>query len=107
MKRLVRRARADADVVAALDYYIAHASECAVPFIDDLESAYQHIRKYPASGSPRYAIELNIANIRAWKCRQYPYVIFYAESADCIDIWRVLHETRDIPTSFTWTDDAA
>lgn len=106
MKKLVRRSCADADVLAALDYYIEHAPEYAVAFIDDLESAYQHIQNYPASGSIRYAVELEIPELRAWKCHTYPYVIFYSETADSIDVWRVLHETRDIPASLGWEDSA-
>lgn len=105
MKRLVRRERADSDTLAALEYYIEHAPECALPFLENLESAYRHIRAYPASGSPRYAVELDIPGLRAWKCHQYPYVIFYVETADCIDVWRVLHETRNIPASLAWHDD--
>lgn len=102
MKKLVRRSRADADILAALEYYVEQAPEYASAFIDDLETAYQHIQRHPASGSPRYAVDLDIPGLRAWKCHQYPYVIFYAEKDDCIELWRVLHEVRDIPASLGW-----
>jgi hypothetical protein len=29
--------------------------------------------------------------------RRYPYVVFYVEREDRIDVWRVLHTRRDIP----------
>jgi toxin ParE1/3/4 len=90
MKKLVRRSRADADVLAALDYYITNAPEYVFGFIDDLELAYQHIQQFPASGSPRYAHELDLPELRAWKCHKFPYVVFYAENAKCIEVWRVL-----------------
>ena len=102
IKKLVRRALADADVLAALDYYFSNAPEYLLDFVDDLESAYQHIAQYPASGSPRYAIELNLNELRAWKCHKFPYVIFYAESSEQIEVWRVLHERQDFPESLTW-----
>ena len=101
-KKLVRRAIADADVLVALDYCFTNAPEYAFDFIDDLERAYQHIEQYPASGSPRYAIELELPELRAWKCQRYPYVIFYAESAEQIEVWRVMHEKQDLPESLTW-----
>lgn len=101
-KRLVRRAVADADVLAALDYYFTNAPEYVSDFINDLERAYQHIQRFPATGSPRYAIELELQALRAWKCRKYPYVIFYAEMAEEIEVWRVLHERQDLPESLTW-----
>ncbi|ENO88947.1 plasmid stabilization system [Thauera aminoaromatica S2] len=28
---------------------------------------------------------------------RYPYLVFYVERADHIDVWRVLHGERDIP----------
>lgn len=102
MKRLVRRSRADADVLSALDYYVTDAPEYALSFIDDLELAFQHIHKFPASGSPRYARELDLPELRAWKCRKFPYVVFYAEHAERIEVWRVLHERQDIPASLAW-----
>lgn len=103
MKKLVRRSRADADVLAALDYYIAQATEHVVlGFIDDLELAYQHIREFPGSGSLRYAYELDLPELRAWKFHKYPYVVFYIEQAECIEVWRVLHEKQDLPASLNW-----
>jgi toxin ParE1/3/4 len=29
---------------------------------------------------------------------RFPYLVFYLERADCIDVWRVLHAQRDIPS---------
>jgi len=57
MKPLVRRAIADADLLAALDYYVLNAPEYALAFVDSLQQAYRHIQRHPASGSPRYAHE--------------------------------------------------
>jgi toxin ParE1/3/4 len=99
MKSLVRRARADADVLAALDYYISNAPEYAFDLIADLEQAYMHIRQYPASGSTRYAHELNLPAVRVWACKKYLYLIFYVEYPNQIEVWRVLHGSRDIPAS--------
>jgi toxin ParE1/3/4 len=28
---------------------------------------------------------------------RYPYLLFYVERQDHIDVWRVLHSQRDIP----------
>jgi len=97
MKKLVRRARADADVMEALDYYLTNAPEYVSGFIDALEQAYLHIQKRPTSGSPRYAHELNLPELRVWSCKKYPYLIFYTETQHQIEVWRVLHSSRDIP----------
>ena len=96
-KPLIRLERADRDVLAALDYYLLEAPDYAEPFLEALEKAFRHIQRAPASGSPRYAHALNIPGLRSWLCGRYPYVVFYMEHADRIDIWRVLHTRQDIP----------
>jgi toxin ParE1/3/4 len=98
-KPLQRRARADADVQSAIDHYLAEVPEVAAGFVDALEAAYQHIQRAPATGSPRYAHELNLPGLRFWSCSRYPYLVFYMELADRIEVWRVLHAKRDIPAS--------
>jgi toxin ParE1/3/4 len=95
---VVPRSAANEDIKEALDYYLGASSvEAALGFIDALESAYRHIARAPASGSPRYAHELDIPGLRSWPLRRYPHVVFYVERAEYIDVWRVLHGERDIP----------
>lgn len=69
----------------------------ALGFVEDLESAYRHIGSHPASGSLRYAHELNLPDVRCWQLRRFPYLLFYTERADRIDLLRVLHARRDVP----------
>ena len=99
MKKLIRRGLADADILTALEYYIANAPEYALAFIDDVEEAYQHIQQFPASGSSRYAYELNLPELRVWGCSKYPYLIFYVDYPAQIEVWRILHSHTDIPAT--------
>lgn len=78
----------------------------ALGFIDALEHAWMHIGLHPATGSPRYAHELNLPGLRAWPMTRYPYLVFYLERADRIDVWRVLHAQRDIPAWMREPDTA-
>jgi toxin ParE1/3/4 len=97
-KAVVPREQARRDVEEIVEYFLAEDAEAAAfGFIDDLEKAYAHIGRHPASGSLRYAHELNLPGVRAWVLARYAYLIFYVEQADHIDIWRVLHGERDIP----------
>jgi toxin ParE1/3/4 len=66
-------------------------------FIDALEQAYRQIQQRPAIGSQRYVHELNLPGLRFKECKRFPYLVFYVESAQQIDVWRVLHSSRDIP----------
>ena len=65
--------------------------------IDALEQAYTHISRHPASGSPRYAHELNLRGLKVWPLKRYPYLVFYMDGGEWVDVWRVLHAERDIP----------
>lgn len=97
-KRIIARERANRDADEAVDYYLREAGEkAALGFIDDLERAYRHIARHPASGSPRYGHELELPGLRSWPLKRYPYLVFFVERQDHIDVWRILHARRDIP----------
>jgi len=97
-KPVVPRALANRDVDDAISYYLEEGSpRTALRFIDALENAYSHIASSPAAGSPRYAQELGIPQLRCWPLDAFPYLVFYVERPDHVDVWRVLHGRRDIP----------
>lgn len=98
VKQVIPREQADRDVDEAIDHYLAeNAEQAALGFIEALEQAYRHISRHPATGSPRYAHEIDLPGLRSWPLTRYPYLVFYVERADHIDVWRVLHGQRDIP----------
>ena len=104
MKVVVPRELANRDVEEAIDRYLAEASaKVALGFVDELEKAYAHIARHPAAGSPRYAHQLGLADLRFWPLGRYSYLVFYIERDEQIDVWRVLHEKRDIPA---WMNEA-
>ena len=97
-KPVIPHLLANQDVEEALDHYLQeNASKAAEGFVDALEAAYRHISRNPATGSPRYAHELQLPGLRFWPLTRFPYLIFYLEREDHIDVWRVLHGKRDIP----------
>ncbi|MHB1540490.1 MAG: type II toxin-antitoxin system RelE/ParE family toxin [Steroidobacteraceae bacterium] len=104
-KPVVPRALANRDVDEAIANYLREASDhVALSFVDALERAYRHISRHPASGSSRHAAELNLPRLRSWSLGRFPHVVFYVETKECIDIWRVLHGARDIPAWMQETD---
>jgi len=97
-KPVIPRELANRDVDEAIEYYLSEdARQAAMGFIEALEQAYTHIGRHPATGSPRYAHELNLPGLRAWPLTHYPHLVFYIERNEHIDVWRVLHGERDIP----------
>lgn len=97
-KPVIPREQANRDVDEAIAFYLNEKAEAgARGLIDALEHAYGHISRHPATGSPRYAHELSLPGLRVWPLTRYPYLVFYVERPDHIDVWRVLHGQRDIP----------
>ncbi len=82
-----------------MEYYFAEGGRsAALGFVSALEKAYAHIERYPDSGSLRYAHELNLPGLRSWPLKRFPYLVFYVVQSANIDVWRVLHASKDIPT---------
>ena len=102
-KPIIPRAQARSDVDKAVDDYLEDAGlRVALDLVARLEHAYAQIANYPASGSPRFAYELSVPNLRHVRIKGFPYLIFYVELAAHIDVWRILHAKRDIPA---WLED--
>ena len=97
-KALIQRTLALSDIEQAIRHYLEQeVPTAALGFVDAVEHAYAHISKHPGTGSPRYAHELGIPELRSRPLSKYPYLVFYVERPDHIDVWRVLHMKRDIP----------
>lgn len=94
---VILRARALQDVEEALDHLLAEGGEAvALSFVDALELAQTQIARQPGIGSLRQGHELQIPGLRSWALRGHPYLLFYVERADRLDVWRVLHQRRDM-----------
>jgi len=104
-KPVIPREQAVRDVEGIIDGYAREAGErVALGFIEALEQAYRFIGDHPAAGSPRYAHELGFPGLRNWLLKKFPYVIFYVEQEDRVDVWRLLHGRRDIPATLADPD---
>lgn len=96
---VIPRALAARDVDDAIAHYqVEGGQDLALRFIDALQQSFQRIARHPGVGSPRYAYELGLEGLRAWKLRRFPMLVFYREQPDHIDVWRVLQAQRDVPS---------
>lgn len=97
-KPLVLRLVASRDIEEAVAHYVEEGGDAlALRFIDSIEAAFDRVGAHPAMGSPRYATELDLPGLRLWPLKRFPYLMFYVERKDYVDVWRVLHGQRDIP----------
>lgn len=82
-KPVVPREQAERDVEDALAHdTVEDAEAAALGFIEALGQAYARIGRHPATGSPRYAHELNLPGLRSWPLARSPYRVFYVERSD-------------------------
>lgn len=92
------RAVAYRDEQEAVDYYASVGGpSVADAFVDALREAYASISRRPALGSPRYGHVLNLSGLRSRSLKRFPYLVFYVELEEHIEVWRVLHAHRDVP----------
>ena len=92
------RVLAAADVEDAATYYRDNAGEqTALGFIDEVQAAFGLISSGPGIGSLRYSYDLNIPGLRAFPIKRFDHAVFYVETDDVVDVWRILHTRRDIP----------
>jgi toxin ParE1/3/4 len=105
-KPVVQRRRAQQDVDEAVSFYLGEGSQkTALNFIEALEQAYAMLAHHTASGSPRYAHALDLPGLRFWPLSRFPYLVFYLDRSDHVDVWRVLHAQRDLPVWLSEPDD--
>lgn len=101
------RDRAAADLDSAANHYRSEADVAvAVRFIDAVQRATQRISRNPHVGTLRFAYELDIPELRSMPVDRFPYLVFYIELDDHVDVWRILHTRRDIPSTLFSDPDA-
>lgn len=106
-KAVVPRQRASLDTEGAVDHYAAEAGvEVALKFVGALRRAYEHLGRHPLLGSPRFGFDLGLPGLRTWPVRGFPFLIFYLDLPDRVDVWRVLDTRRDIPAWMQQSDSA-
>lgn len=97
-RKVIRRRIARVDIEEAATYYLDTAGwAVAEQFVAGVETALSRAAAHPAAGSPRYAGPLNRPGLRFWPIKGYPYLVFYLDRGEWLDVWRVLHAERDIP----------
>ena len=82
---------ARADLLEIAEYVANHSPKAAVKLMNDFDRQFKLLAQQPFSGRSRNDIFINL---RSWVFRQY--VVFYVPSDDKIEIWHVLHSSRDI-----------
>jgi len=96
MKEVIPRSRADSEIDTAILYYLRESKDVASNFLYEVEKGFGRVGMMPGIGSLRFAEELHVDGLRAYPLQNFPYLLFYFEREDHIDLIRVLHTHRDV-----------
>jgi toxin ParE1/3/4 len=106
-KPVVPRRVAQRDAARIVSRYRLEAGEAlASRFVGAMQTAYGAIGARPAAGSPGLGHALNLPGVRTWRIRGFPYLIFYRDEREHVEVWRILHMRRDIAPSLREGDSA-
>ncbi len=73
-------------------------SRAAMDFLNAAYDTFEFLAKNPGVGRRR--TDLDRSEIRSWRVSGFrSYLIFYRELPDRIQIWRIVHGARDLPSS--------
>lgn len=87
--------RAEEDLEEIWTFAAARDMEAADRLIGSITSQFDHLLAYPEAGRARHDL---LVNLRSFPVKSY--VIFYQPMDDGIEIFRVLHGSRDIQGEF-------
>jgi toxin ParE1/3/4 len=98
-RKLVRRPAARRDLTEAVRF-VRQEGGAAVShrFLDETEATFTRLRSFPHLGTPWPTTRKELAGLRRRLIPHFPYSVFYLPSEAAIEIVRVLHNSRDIPT---------
>jgi toxin ParE1/3/4 len=95
MAIVVKRPRAELDLLDLWDYIADDSIDRADAFLDRIESKLQTLAQNPGLGRRREELS---AGLQSFPINSY--VVFYRAMANGIDVIRVLHGSRDIEGIF-------
>jgi toxin ParE1/3/4 len=96
-KRLAWAPRADQDLLDIWSYYASEASDdIADKVVAQIVTAARRIAALPLSGRPRDDLQSGVRSVLA-----HPYLVFYRETEDVVQVLRVLHERRNLAAELT------
>ena len=93
------RPLAHTDLESHVDYLADQSLELAERFIESVYAAFETLTENPAIGAPRAAGSPRLAGLRLWPVPGFErWLIFYIPADTAVQIVRVLHGARDLPT---------
>lgn len=95
MKKLAVRPQALLELEESAHYYESEQPGLGNRFSDTVETAFEKIRETPGIGSRRY-VDV-VPGLHMYVLPTFPFLIFYFDHTDHIEVVRLIHAKRDLP----------
>ena len=102
MPTLIVSPLAEEDLEEIWNFIAERDVEAADRLIDEITSRFDHLLAYPEAGRARHELLVNLRSLPVKR-----YVIFYQPTDDGVEIFRVLHGSRDVQGEFDSLIDSA
>lgn len=102
MPTLIVSPLAEEDLEEIWSFVAERDVEAADRLIDEITSRFDHLLAYPEAGRARHDLLVNLRSLPVKR-----YVIFYQPTDDGVEIFRVLHGSRDVQSEFDSLIDSA
>ncbi len=103
MPRIIRSPESNADLIEIIRGIAKGSPAASKNVLDRIENTLERLAEQPFSGRARPELGSDLRSAPAEKYKQY--VVFYRPLPDGIEVVRVLHGARDIPSLFGWTGE--
>ncbi len=102
MPTLIVSPLAEEDLEEIWSFVAEHDVEAADRLIDEITGRFDHLLAYPEAGRARHDLLVNLRSLTVKR-----YVIFYQPTDDGVEIFCVLHGSRDVQSEFDSLIDSA
>ncbi len=102
MPTLIVTPLAEEDLEEIWSFAAERDVEAADRLIDEITGRFDHLLAYPEAGRARHKLLVNLRSLPVKR-----YVIFYQPTEDGVEIFRVLHGSRDVQGEFDSLIDSA
>jgi toxin ParE1/3/4 len=102
MPTLIVSPLAEEDLEEIWSFVAERDVEAADRLIDEITGRFDHLLAYPEAGRARHELLVNLRSLPVKR-----YVIFYQPTEDGVEIFRVLHGSRDVQGEFDSLIDSA
>lgn len=102
MPTLIVSPLAEEDLEEIWSFVAERDAEAADRLIDEITGRFDHLLAYPEAGRARHELLVNLRSLPVKR-----YVIFYQPTDDGVEIFRVLHGSRDVQGEFDSLIDSA